>query len=77
MVPAINPKFEASNRHLWLYSSACVGSGLQPRRQVFSRGSVILNHVGRARRLLVVITFSMNKVVFHTSFSNNLLLKIV
>ena len=39
----LNPKFQAYNYILWLYSLVCVGPGLEPRRQVFSRrGSVIV-----------------------------------
>ena len=37
----LNPKFQASNHLLWLYSPVCVGPGRQPRRPVFSqRGSI-------------------------------------
>ena len=32
----LNPKFQASNHLLWLYSQVCVGPGLKARRQVFS-----------------------------------------
>ena len=36
----LNPKFQASNHLLWLYSPVCVGPGWKPRRPVFSeRGS--------------------------------------
>ena len=36
----LNPKFQASNYLLWLYSLVCVGPGRKPRRPVFSqRGS--------------------------------------
>ena len=36
----LNPKFQASNYLLWLYSLICVGPGWKPRRQFFSgRGS--------------------------------------
>ena len=36
----LNPKFQASNHLMWLYSPACIGSGRKPRRPVFSeRGS--------------------------------------
>ena len=36
-----NPKFQASSHLLWLYSPVCVGTGLKPRRPVFSqRGSI-------------------------------------
>ena len=36
----LNPKFQASNHLLWLYSPVCVGPGRKPRRPVFSeRGS--------------------------------------
>ena len=35
-------KFEASSPLVWLFSLVCVGSGLKPRRQVFSqRGSFV------------------------------------
>ena len=37
----LNPKFQASNHLLWLYSLVCVGPGRKPRRPVFSqRGCV-------------------------------------
>ena len=36
----LNPKFQASNQLLWVYSPVCVGPGQKPRRPVFSqRGS--------------------------------------
>ena len=36
----LNPKFQTSNHHLWLYSPVCVRPGRKPRRPVFSeRGS--------------------------------------
>ena len=36
----LNPKFQASNHLLWLYSPVCVGPGRKPRRPVFAqRGS--------------------------------------
>ena len=39
----LNPKFQASNHLLWLYSSIRVGPGRNPRRPVFSqRGSYSL-----------------------------------
>ena len=31
----LNPKFQASNYLLWLYSPVCVGPGRKPERQVF------------------------------------------
>ena len=37
----LNPKFQASDHLLWLYSPACVGPGRKPRRPIFSqRGSL-------------------------------------
>ena len=37
----LNPKFQASNLLLWLYSLVCVRPGQKPRRRVFSqRGSL-------------------------------------
>ena len=33
----LNPKFQASNHLLWLYSQFCVGPGRKPRRRVFSQ----------------------------------------
>ena len=40
----LNPKFQASNYLLWLYSPVCVGPGRNPRRPVFSeRGSFMTN----------------------------------
>ena len=39
----LNPKFQASNHILWLYSPVCVRPGRKPRRQVFSRrGSYVV-----------------------------------
>ena len=39
----LNPKFQASSHHLWLYSPVCVGPGRKPRRPVFSeRGSFLI-----------------------------------
>ena len=39
----LKPKFQASSRHVWLYSLVCVGPGGKPRRPVFSqRGSFYL-----------------------------------
>ena len=38
----LNPKFQVSSHHLWLYSPVCVGRGRKPRRPVFSqRGSIV------------------------------------
>ena len=40
----LNPKFQASNHLMWLYSLVCVGPGWKPRRPVFSqRGSYVKN----------------------------------
>ena len=33
----LNPKFQASSHHLWLFSPVCVGPGRKPRRPVFSQ----------------------------------------
>ena len=39
----LNPKFQASNHLVWLYSPVCVGPGRKPGRPVFSqRGSIYI-----------------------------------
>ena len=37
----LNPKFQASNHILGLYSLVCVGPGLKSRRQIFLRRNLV------------------------------------
>ena len=47
----LNPKFQASNYPLWLYSPIRVGPARKPRRQVFSQAGSTLRQMAQIPRL--------------------------
>ena len=77
----LNPKFQASSLHLWMYSSVCVVPGRKPRRPVFSeRGSrsvALLDSPYPSINLSLSLSLSLSFVLFcHSvllSFSLNIL----
>ena len=63
----LNPKFQASNHVLWMYSPVCLGPGRKPRRPFFSqRGSYCLITCNLSERFeikcTVCISFSVKYI---------------
>ena len=61
----LNPKFQASGHHLWLYSPVCVGLGRKPRRPVFSQRGSYKRYVSMMLKPMLLLT--MCRSVIHWS----------